>query len=261
MEALIVEYEKILVKKGTTYEIMMNTPEKENRLTNKSMTEIMDALSLADSDPNCHAVIFCAAGDVFCFGGGQIADHRKQTSLEVLEFGKYFIALHTAFGRCSKPVICAVEAEAIGGGFSLIEACDLAVAADDALISICEMAGGLPPAMGSAGLFNELPKKVIMELGLLSRKFTAHEALEWGLLNRVVPRDAVMDTARKMAAEFEEKNPTSIAIFKEMIRRMGQNVYEQRMETAEALLVTAFKSPHGYEVLDAKEENRKPRYE
>ncbi len=221
----------------------------------------MDALSAADTDPNCHAVIFCAAGDVFCFGGGQIADHRKQSSLEVLEFGKYFIALHTAFGRCSKPVVCAVEAEAIGGGFSLIEACDLAIAADDALISICEMAGGLPPAMGMSGLFNELPKKVVMELGLLSKKFTAQEALDWGMLNRVVPRDQVMVEARKMAAQFNEKNPTSIAVFKEMFRRMGQNVYEQRMEIAEALLVTAFKSPNGYEVLNAKEEKRKPIYE
>lgn len=254
------KFEQIIVTTGPTYEIMLNTPEKENRLTNQSMREIMEALDNADADPKCHAVIFCAAGDVFCFGGGQIKDHRKQSSLDVLEFGKYFMALHTAFGRCSKPVICAVEAEAIGGGFSLIEACDLAVAADDALISICEMAGGLPPAMGMAGLFNELPKKVVMELGLLSKKFTSKEALDWGMLNRVVPRDQVMAEARKMAAEFNEKNPTSIAIFKEMFRRMGQNVYEQRMESAEALLVSAFKSANGFEVLNAKEEHREPHW-
>lgn len=253
-------FEQIIVKKGGVYEIIMNRPNQENRLTNQSMQEIIEALDMASEDRNCYAVIFGAAGDVFCFGGGQLNDFRANTSMEILEFGKYFIRLHTAFGRCTKPVICAVEGEAIGGGFSLIDACDLAVCADDALISISEMAGGLAPAMGTSGLYQEMSKKTVMELGLLSRKLTAQEALDYGMLNRVVPKAQVMDEARKMAEEFKTKNPTSIAMFKEMYRQMGQYAYERRMESAQSLLVAMFKSPDGYEVLNAKDEGREPKW-
>jgi enoyl-CoA hydratase/carnithine racemase len=236
------EFREILVKTGGVYEIIMSRPNDENRLTNRSMEEIVTALEMAAEDKKCYAVIFGASGNVFCFGGGQLNDYRIDTSMDILQFGRHFIKLHTAFGRCPKPVICAIEGEAIGGGFSLIEACDLAVCAEEALISISEMAGGLAPAMGTSGLYKEMSKKRVMELGLLSRKLSAAEAHDYGMLNKVVPKSQVMKAAREMAEQFREKNPTSIAMFKEMYRQMGQYDYERRMESAQSLLVAMFKS-------------------
>lgn len=249
---------QIIVKTGGIYEILINMPENANRLTNKCMDEVVDSLKTAENDGECYAIIFGTVGDVFCLGGGELADYRVSTTKDIRAFGDYFIRLHTAFGRTPKPVICAVQGEAIGGGFSLIEACDLAVCAEDALLSISELMWGLPPAMGMTGLYEEMTKKTVMEMGLLGRKLTAKEALKYGMVNAVVPKDEVMDTARKMASTFADKNPTSIAIFKEIYRQMGLYAYERRMESAQSLLVSCFKSNDGFEVLNAKDEKRAP---
>ena len=251
-------YQQISVRMGRIYEILMNSPDEKNRLTNCSMDEIVEALNEAANDRKCYAIIFGAVGDTFCLGGGQLKDFRKNTPKEIMEFGDHFIKVHTAFKRNPKPVICAVEGEALGGGFSLVEACDLAVCADSAQLSISELQGGLAPAMGLTGLFEEMPKKVVMELGLMSRKLSAREALEYGIVNRVVPRDQVMQETRNIAECFSDKSPTGIALFKEVYRRMGMYEYERRMEIAQSLLVSLFKSNDGQEVITAKQEGRFP---
>ena len=251
-------YEDIIVKQGEIYEIMMNRPEKMNRLSNRCMDEIVNALKEATDDKKCYAIILgSSVENVFCYGG-DLGDFRVLTPGEIKNYGDHFIKLHTSIRRTPKPVICAIEGEAMGGGFSLIDACDLAVCAEDALLSIPELISGLVPAMGIAGIFKEMTNKNLMSLGLLGRKLTASEAMQYGLVNKTTARKDVLKSAREMADSFAGKSPTAIAVFKEIYRQMDMYVYERRMETAQSLLISLFKSNDGQEVLNALEEERNP---
>ena len=244
---------------GSVCIIRIDRPEMSNKLSIPCMQEIIHILSNKASDEACHSVIIAGANDVFC-SGGELGDFRKKTPMEIKEFGAAFISLHTAIVNFPKPVIAAVEGNAFGGGFSLVEACDLAVAAEDVLFAIPEILDGLAPAMGLSGIFSQLTKKEVMSMGLLGEKLSAAKALEYGMLNFVVSKQAVMDKAVELGKFFEEKSPTAIRLFKELFADMGMKDYENRLHMGQAMMITLFKSADGMEVLQAKEENRAPRW-
>ncbi len=239
--------------------VRFNRPESSNKLSIEMMREFKNLLAEKTEDPDCCAVVLAGQTDCFC-AGGELGDFRKKTSFEVKQFGNAFISMHLAMQYFPKPVIAAVEGYAFGGGCSVVEACDLAVSSDEALFAVPEMAGGLPPAMGFSGLFAALPKKRAMELGLLSKKLTASEAHEWGLVNEVVTADQVIPRALELGRYFEDKNMTSIKYFKEMVRDMSFLDYERRLRIGEGCMLSAFTSDDGREVLTAQEENRAPQW-
>lgn len=242
------EYKHILVEKGGVYIITLNEPENENRLTNESMKEVSSALEEASKNQGCYAVILTAAGNLFSYGGGQLRNPHKDTSLDIINFGNYFIEMHVAITKCSKPVICAVPGDAMGGGFSVVEACDLAIASDAAEFSIPELLDGTAPAMCMGGLYQQLPKKTAMELCLLGKKLTAEEAVKKGLINEVVPPDRLLSRAKELADSFKNLNPISIMLFKELYRQMGEAAYIRRLERAQAFLIPILKSVEGHNV-------------
>jgi enoyl-CoA hydratase/carnithine racemase len=228
-----------------------------NKLSIECMEEFTELLRSKTDDDSCHSVVL-AGGDKFFCAGGELGDFRKKTSVEVKKFGNAFITMHLAMQYFPKPIVAAVEADAFGGGFSLVEACDLAVGAKDALFAVPEMATGLPPAMGFSGIYANVPKKTAMALGLMSKKLTAEQALEYGLLNEVALKNKVVARAMELAHYFDDKNPTSIRLFKEMYRDMGFLAYERRLRIGEGCMLATFKSADGQEVLTAQEEGRSP---
>lgn len=244
-------------KEGTTRFVQINRPEIDNKLSITCMQELKQELEAAAGDPTCRAVVLSGTSEWFC-SGGELGDFRKKTILEIKAFGNAFISLHLAMQNCSRPIIAAVEGDAFGGGCSLVEACDLAVAADTARFAVPEMLDGLAPAMGFSGLYATLPKKEAMALGLLGEKLTAARAKELSLVNRVVPKEQVLTAAGEMAAVFADLTPTGIRLFKEMYADMGQRSYENRLKLGQSMMITLFKSKDGQEVLNSKDENRPP---
>ena len=237
--------------------IRIDRPEVNNKLSIPCMKEIKRLLEEKAKDESCHSVIL-AGGDKFFCSGGELGDFRKMTPMEIKEFGAAFIELHTAMVKFPKPIIGAVEGNAFGGGFSLVEACDLAVAAENALFAIPEILDGLAPAMGLSGIFAQMPKKEVMALGLLGEKLTAAQVLGYGMLNCVVPKECVIDRAMKLGRFFEDKSPTAVRLFKELYDDMGFKDYENRLHLGQSMMITLFKTNDGMEVLQSKDENRKP---
>lgn len=234
-------------------------PEMDNKLSIPCMSELVDAFKQAAQDKSISSIILAGGDGYFC-SGGELGDFRKKSILEIKEFGNAFISLHIAMTNCPKPIIAAVEGNAFGGGFSLVEACDLAVAADTALLAVPEILDGLAPAMGFSGLFANLTKKEAMALCLLGEKLTAAQALEMGMVNRVVPKEKVMDEAVKMAAFFEGASPTAVRLFKELYADMGMRNYENRLKLGQSMMINLFKSKDGQEVLNSKEQSRAPKW-
>ncbi len=230
-----------------------------NKLSIPCMNGIVALLHEYADDPGCRSVILAGGKEFFC-SGGELGDFRKKTTMDIKTFGAAFIGLHTAMQQFPKPIIAAVEGNAFGGGFSLVEACDLAIGAQNALFAVPEILDGLAPAMGLSGLFANLPKKEIMSLGLLGTKLTAQQTLQCGLLNEVVPQAEVMGKALELATFFENKSPTAVRLFKELYADMGFAAYERRLRLGQSMMVALFKSNDGMEALSGKEEDRAPQW-
>ncbi len=244
---------------GSVCIIRIDRPETNNKLSIPCMSEVKRVLEEKAADAACRSVII-AGGDEFFCSGGELGDFRKKSPMEIKEFGAAFIRLHTAIVHFPKPVIAAVEGNAFGGGFSLVEACDLAVGAEDALFAIPEILGGLAPAMGLSGIFSQMTKKEVMAIGLMGETLTSEQVLKSGILNCVVLKQDVMDKAIEIGNFFEDKSPTAVKLFKELYTDMGMNDYENRLHMGQSMMVTLFKSVDGMEVLQAKEENRTPKW-
>lgn len=232
---ITVEYRKSL------HLIRINRPETANRLSIICMEELEQELKRASKMDSCRAVVLYGDDEWFC-AGGDLGDYRKKSISEIKEFGSAFINLHLAVQKCIRPVIAAVEGKAYGGGCSLVEACDLAVAAESAEFAVPEILDGLAPAMGFSGLFTNLRKKEAMAMALFGEKLTAGRAKELGLVNMVVSEGEALPRAIKMAERFCDLDAVSVSFFKEMYADMGQRGYENRLRTGQAMMVSLFKA-------------------
>lgn len=154
---------------------------------------------------------FCAGWDLKAASGGEAheADH-----------GAGGFAGLTKFFDLTKPVIAAVNGAAYGGGVELMLACHLAVASEDAVFGFPEAGLGiLPDAGGLTRLPAALPKAVSLELLLTGRQFTAREAWNWGLVNRVVPGNDVLDEAFALAKAICRAAPLAASAILESVSR------------------------------------------
>ncbi len=229
--------------------IQINRPEVNNKLSIACMKELKKELEHASQGDTCRAVVLYGNSEWFC-AGGDLGDYRRKSIQEIKEFGDAFISLHLTMQSCSRPIIAAVEGKAYGGGCSLVEACDLAVASEDAEFAVPEMRNGLAPAMGFSGLFANLGKKQAMAMGLLGEKLSAEKAKELGLVNAVVKAEEVLSYAIKMAEQFQNFDPMAVNLFKEMYADMGQRAYENRLRIGQAMMVALFKAKgEEYEII------------
>jgi enoyl-CoA hydratase len=205
--------------------LIMNRPEKRNVMGAAFFRELSDRLQMLDRDTAIRAVIIKAAGKSFTAGtdlneaadllSGRAADQRENTRLNIRSLQECLSALET----CRKPVIAAVHSHCIGGGVDLISACDIRLAAEDAVFSIRETRMGI---IADLGTLQRLPHIIgqgwFRELALTGRDFTAAEALQMGLITRLCSnREALYTEARKLADQIAACPPPTVQGTKEVI--------------------------------------------
>jgi len=123
----------------------------------------------------------------------------------------------------NKPVIVALNGLVIGGGFEIAMACDLLIAADHVEFALPEMPLGIIPDSGAIQRLPRLiPHNIAMEMLLLGRRMPASEAAHYGLINKVVPGDKLMETARKWADDIAWYAPLAVQSIKEVLRHIDQ---------------------------------------
>ena len=196
--------------------ITINRPEVYNAFRAQTVDELIACFKTAWADRSVGVVILTGAGDkAFCTGGDQ--KQRAQTGdYGPSTFGLFEIdALHRLIRDIPKPVIAAVNGYAIGGGHVLHVVCDLTIAADTARFGQTgPRVGSFDAGFGSAYLARIVGEKRAREIWYLCRQYTAEQALQWGLVNTVVPFDGLMDEARSWAEEILTKSPTAIRFLK-----------------------------------------------
>ena len=183
--------------------------------TSKALQSIFDELT---EDPEVWAVVltgtgdraFCAGMDLKAFASGQAGD--------IMSAGGGFAGL--AQRKFPKPLIAAVNGAALAGGFEIVLSCDMVVAADHAVFGIPEVKRGLAAAGGGLiRLAKRMPQAVALELALTGDSIDAERALAYGLVNRVVPGDKVVDEALALAATICANAPLAVRTSKELMKR------------------------------------------
>jgi dihydroxynaphthoic acid synthetase len=199
----------IYEKKPGVARVTINRPKAYNAFTTFTQDELMNAFDDAAKDSTVGVVVFTGAGDkAFCTGGDAKeakAGYRKG----MLEKD---LMVKTLIREMPKPVIAAVNGYAIGGGQVYQQICDLSIASENAVFGqVGPLVGSFDPGVGVIDLMMVVGEKKAREIWYLCRRYTAKEALEMGLVNKVVPADKLEEEVDKWCDEILEKSPGAIA--------------------------------------------------
>jgi len=164
--------------------------------------------------------------------------------------------------RPSKPLILAVEGYALAGGTEILAGTDIRVAAENATFGVTEVAWGLYPMAGSSiRLPRQIPYCLAAEIVLLGRHVTAREALDWGLVNRLVPAGETLAEAKKIADQIAETGPLALKAITRSLREIQTDVEEsQAMLQSDELANPVFASADAKEGMRAFKEKRKANF-
>ncbi|MBY8984554.1 MAG: enoyl-CoA hydratase/isomerase family protein [Candidatus Lokiarchaeota archaeon] len=232
------DYEFIIFEvSGQIATITLNRPERLNAWTYEMNNEIWDALIKVENDPNLRVTIITGAGRGFCAGadlsGGGSTFNGSNRPRENDERRRREGSLIRRYFSLKKPVIVAINGPVVGVGVTFILPFDIRIAAESARIGIVFNRRGVIPEIACPWI---LPRIIgiskAAELMYTGRIVNAKEALEFGLVSRVVPDDKLMDTAREIADEILLSAPVSVALTKIMLY---QFLTETDIEKAERI--------------------------
>jgi len=203
--------------------LTLNRPERKNATTMRMLAELRAAMEEAGRDDDVRVVVLTGAGSTFCIGSdlSNLADCFESNDLSA--FRDYLASINAtcaAFEAAPLPVIAMVNGPARAGGFEMILACDFVVMADDARIGDDHTPFGHMPG---AGATQRLPRKIgrqrALELLLTGRWIDAAEAVSYGIALSAVPRAALRDETRRLAASFADKARPSLRYIKQAVLR------------------------------------------
>jgi 2-(1,2-epoxy-1,2-dihydrophenyl)acetyl-CoA isomerase len=207
-------------KKGSVGYISLNRPDVFNAFNDEQSFELQDVLKDVKKDTEVRVLVLTGEGKAFCSGQDlkAIADSKNRSLSDSLY--KRYNPIIRAMRELPKPIICRLNGVAAGAGASLALACDFIIAAENASLIEVFINVGLVPDSGSSYF---LPRSVsparAFELATMASKVTAQQALEWGMINRVVPADE-LDSAVNAVAEYYASAPTlAIGMIKKMLNK------------------------------------------
>jgi crotonobetainyl-CoA hydratase len=209
-------------KKGHLVCITINRPDAMNSLHPPAHLELTQAFDDFSQDDDAWVAIYTGAGDKAFSAGNDLkwtVEHGFEAVKEALLSEN---AIKGGFGGittrydCFKPIIAAVNGLALGGGFEIVLACDIVIAAEHAKFGLPEPKVGLMAGAGGVHrLPRQMPLKLAMGLMLTGRMMSAQEAQSYGLVNEVVTSASLMETAQRWAAEIIECAPLSVMASKQ----------------------------------------------
>lgn len=197
--------------------VTINRPQTLNAFRDVTLREMIAALTDAWGDAAVGVVVLGGAGDKAFSSGGDLKRKKPGPGGEdgLLGVGDYISHVHYLIRNIPKPVIAAVRGYAIGGGNILQFICDLTVASEDSVFGqVGPRVGSVDPGFGTAYLSRLIGERKAREMWYLCRQYSAAEALEMGLVNRVVPPEELDSEVRLWCEEILSKSPTALKLAK-----------------------------------------------
>ncbi len=239
--------ESILLRQdhGSVALLTLNRPDARNALSEELLAALLSQMEDISLSSSIRAVIIAANGPVFCSGHDirQIESHRSDKDGGKAYFEATFsqcAAVMKSIVACPKPVIAAVEGTATAAGCQLVATCDLAVASKDAKFCTPGVHIGLFCSTPAVAIARNVGRKRAMEMLLLGEMISSDDARQFGLINRIVPKEQVrtqvMDMANKIASKslpvtaigkqafYEQFDPDLVASYDRASRAMVENM-------------------------------------
>ncbi len=250
-------YENILVEtKGRVGVIRLNRPKALNALNRALMEELGQAIRAFDADVNIGCLLLTGNEKAFA-AGADIKEMADKTFIEA--YLGNFTAGWDAAAHARKPIVAAVAGFALGGGCELAMQCDLVIAADSAKFGQPEIKLGVIPGIGGTQrLTRAIGKAKAMDLVLTGRMMDASEAEKSGLVARVVPADALMDEAMKVADTIASMSLPSVMAAKELVNRAFESTLAEGLLFERRVFHSLFATDDQTEGMKAFVEKRKP---
>ncbi|UII28957.1 enoyl-CoA hydratase-related protein [Fulvivirga maritima] len=248
-----------IATEGGVCTLTLNRPEVYNALNDTITYELQTALKEINKDDAVRVVVFTGAGKAFCSGQDlkEASSNDKKSFMESLH--KRYNPIIRLMKGMPKPIICKLNGVAAGAGCSLALACDLIVAAEEAVLTEVFVNIGLVLDSGSSYFLPRLVGSAkAFELSTMGSRISGKEAFELGIVNRVVPA-AELDEAVKKYTDYYANAPTkAIGLMKKMLNKSGSSTLDEMLEY-EAYCQEIAGETHDYkEGVSAFMEKRKP---
>jgi len=248
------------VKDRTAY-LTLNRPESANGLTMTSGKELMDAAIRCDEDPQIRSVLLTGRGRFFSAGGDlkYFSELDDGLAKALKEMTVYCHSAASRLTRMDKPLVTAINGAAAGMGMGFALCGDMIIAAESASFTAAYTAAALAPDGGMTYL---LPRYVGLlrakELIMTNRRLSAKEALEWGLVSRVVPDAELMNEAEKLVGSLASGPTLSYGSVKRLLTAAFSQTFETQMEFEARAIAEMSKTADAREGVGAFLERRKP---
>ncbi len=245
---------------GPVARVTIDRPERRNALSFAALRELDDALGRARADEDVRVVVLTGAGDrAFCTGA-DLSGVTGAPAGSAHDARGLFPALFRSLWTLGKPTIARVRGYALAGGFGLALACDLVVAADDAVFGTPEIDVGLWPFMISVPLLRAMSPKQALDLMMTGRRVDALEASALGFVNRVVPVAELDTTVDELATVLSSKSPLIMRWGRESFYRVLDMAADDALAYLHAMLSVTSTSEDAAEGVAAFAEKRAPRW-
>jgi len=248
-------------QKGNITELFLNRPEAYNAFNLEMITELTGHLTQLATDNSVKGIAITGKGKVFCAGGDLkwAAEFSERPGSSFHTLASQFHLAIVEIRRMKKPVLAAINGTAAGGGFSLALACDFRVMDKSAVLRQAYTSNGL--CIDGGGTFT-LPKIIgiarSLEIAAFDDPIPSAQALEWGLVTRVVDDGTALEEAEIMLNKLQKKSAYSFACSKKLLTDSFNNSLESHLELEREGLSECADSSDGQEGLKAFIEKRKP---
>ncbi len=244
--------------------ITLNRPETMNAFNHQMMQEFIEVMNICKEDKSIRAIVITGAGKMFSAGGDIKWMKSAQDENWKDNFGKLIYLLHKAIRsirNIEKPVIAAVNGFASGAGFSLALACDIRIASENAKFNQAYINIGLTPDGGSTYFLTQmLGMARALDLIFTARVIDAKDALDLGLVSRVVPSDSFEDEIKKIASTYATGPTLAFGRAKILVNKAINNDFDTQLTLeAENILLTSLSNDFK-EGLNAFFDKRKPNF-
>jgi enoyl-CoA hydratase/carnithine racemase len=240
--------------------IEMNDPESRNSLSQDMCITLINTLKGAEADNEVHVILLTGAGNAFCAGGNlkEFSRYQEKLASVIHKEGEATTKLFQTLTGLKKPVIGAVNGHALGGGLGLVAACHYTVASSNAKLGTTEIKLGLFPLVILPIIIEAIGSKKALEISFTGEIFKADKAKEYGLVNKVVPPEQVMDEALTFAKMLASASPLALKIGLDCFVNTRDMEMNKKLDYANTLRVISFLSDDVKEGAEAFLEKRQP---
>jgi enoyl-CoA hydratase/carnithine racemase len=249
-------YETLLISKQDGYAlIQLNRPQALNALNSQVLKELYDALAALDTHDDVCCSIITGSDKAFA-AGADIKEMMEKNAEQMFNDDQF--APFTKLRTIKKPMIAAVSGFALGGGCELVMACDIILASESAKFGQPEINLGVIPGMGgSQRITRALGKYRAMEVLLTGDMFSAEEALKWGLVNKVVPNEFLLEEAKGLAKKIASKPLLATIANKAMVNAVDDVTLTDGIAVERKLFAALYDTEDQKEGMKAFVEKRK----